>query len=312
MAAITRRLRAPYVDGVQLRWAKCVLGAHSLALAAQPLTAGLLPAADGTIRLALRVVVPTAAAVGGDLQRLPTRLSYAWALPWDNMWKETWWRLLLQGVPGAGGHDVAVDKACACGWHWQQEGRLPGPAAAAAVRAHVFWLCPVAVAVRGLLQANLPAGSQLQPRHLWLLAPPDRVHPGVWLVAALAALDALAGTRRFMATLQAEAAAQRAVQPAPRGRPARQLTLHAAWRLPPPAAAVAAAPPPPPVVLRGQRDALIRVIAGVQDFAAQGVVPRSWLRGRPVPQDHPFLAVVPGVGGAGTVLRVTLRPVAPP
>ena len=91
------------------------------------------------------------------------------------------------------------------------------------------------------LQANLPAGAQLEPRHLWLLVAPDAVHPGVWLVAALAALDALAGVRRFMAALQADAAvvAQRAVQPARRAPVARQLTLASVpWPAPGPGSCV--------------------------------------------------------------------------
>eukprot|EP00983_Pelagomonas_calceolata_P009079 294917-Pelagomonas_calceolata.AAC.1 len=49
---------------------------------------------------------------------LPSRIHRVWRLQWGNRWKETWWRLLLHGVPGAGGHGIAWARGseCVCGW----------------------------------------------------------------------------------------------------------------------------------------------------------------------------------------------------
>ena len=35
------------------------------------------------------------------------RVRQVWRLPWENNWKEVWWRLLQHGVVGAGGHRMA-------------------------------------------------------------------------------------------------------------------------------------------------------------------------------------------------------------
>ena len=80
---------------------------------------------------------------------------------------------------------------------------------AAQARAHVFWGCPVAEAVRAVLQRNLPAGSVLQPRHLWLLEPPADINAAVWAAVGMAALNAIhkAWSCMFRATPAAAAAA---------------------------------------------------------------------------------------------------------
>lgn len=294
VAALTRSLRVRATSDTRAAWLGCIVAVHRLGFAARPVSMRLALDAVGTVRLSVVVRAPTVATVLKDLGRLHVRLGYAWRLPWDNGWKEVWWRLLVNGVSGAGGHGAVVDRPCACGWHWRAAGWV-GADAAAAVRAHVFWECPVAVAVRGCLQRNLPPGVVLEPRHLWLLMPPAGVHPGVWLVAALSALSALADARRFMAALQVQALVpvQRAVQRAPQLPRGRQLTLQTAWRLPGAAPAVCAPlPVRPSVILRGQREALVRLHAAVKDFVAQGMVPEQWQRGWVVPPDHPFLGVV--------------------
>lgn len=162
----------------------------------------------------------------GEVQRaiagLRDRLPRVWKLGWDSRWKETFWRLLLGGVVGAGGHGIALKRQpCPCGW--QIPAHLEGADAAAAQRDHVFWHCQPARAVRALLQHNLPAGVQLQARHLWLLErPSEGIHAGVWAVVCMAALTAIARARACMWARHKAQQAQRAAGP-------RQRTLDELW-----------------------------------------------------------------------------------
>ena len=125
-------------------------------------------------------------------QSLPRRLQQAWRLRWDNKWKELWYRLLQQGVRGAGGHGwgMRLGTTCACGW--SQDQTAPSPARATQVREHVFWGCTSAQAIRRTLQHNLPTGVRLQAHHVWLLEPPaPSVQEEIWFAVALAALHAM-------------------------------------------------------------------------------------------------------------------------
>eukprot|EP00983_Pelagomonas_calceolata_P074167 1152441-Pelagomonas_calceolata.AAC.1 len=58
---------------------------------------------------------PQANHLTGDL---PGRIKEVWRLRWGNKWKEIRWRLLLHGVPGAGGHEFpwARGSECVCRW----------------------------------------------------------------------------------------------------------------------------------------------------------------------------------------------------
>ena len=59
-------------------------------------------------------------------------------------------------------------------------------------RAHVFWDCPVAQAVRSELQVSLGRGVDLQRHHVWLLDSPSPECSGkVWMVVGLASLTAM-------------------------------------------------------------------------------------------------------------------------
>ena len=119
-------------------------------------------------------------------------------------WKETAWRVQVNGVRAAGGHDIP--QPCQCGWH--PPPRPPALTKAArdeddrfralACKAHVFGGCPVAQAVFRILQAGLPPSlaPSLTPPDLWLLRlPPSQlphaVHEGVWSLVCALALHAM-------------------------------------------------------------------------------------------------------------------------
>ena len=111
-----------------------------------------------------------------------------WKLRWDNHFKEIYWRLPLDGLCTAARMHHA-DDYCLCG------AQQPG-------RAHHFWHCPVAQAVVQHVVQQLPAAWCTRPpnrptllmHHLWLMQPPPGprpIHPGVWQVVCLAALNAI-------------------------------------------------------------------------------------------------------------------------
>jgi hypothetical protein len=54
--------------------------------------------------------------VEAELLRLTACLKDLWAVPWDNWTKETLWRLIVNGVGGAGGHGIVCAGPCPCGW----------------------------------------------------------------------------------------------------------------------------------------------------------------------------------------------------
>jgi hypothetical protein len=128
------------------------------------------------------------------IRSLPT----VWKLPWENKYKEAFWRLAVNGVVGAGGHDICNRQQCCCGYCLTPEQIQAGDSTLN--RQHVFWDCPVALAVRQEVQRGTPPGVLYQPRHVWLLQPPSGVgiRPVVWRVVALAALEAMAYGRRCL------------------------------------------------------------------------------------------------------------------
>jgi hypothetical protein len=79
---------------------------------------------------------------------------------WDNERKEILWQLTVNGVCGAGGHDIALPGPCACGWARPSLG--PASCRARQWCLHHFWGCPVAAAVRKELCDTLgPARGSL-------------------------------------------------------------------------------------------------------------------------------------------------------
>jgi hypothetical protein len=122
-------------------------------------------------------------------------LKAVWRLQWANAYKEPLWRLAVNGVRGAGGHGIVMRAPCICGYvvpRAHTDGSIH--------RQHAFWECPVAAAVRELLQRGLGWGVQLQQWHVWLLQPPlgSAVRPVVWQVVATAAVYAMDRGRASM------------------------------------------------------------------------------------------------------------------
>ena len=125
-------------------------------------------------------------------QRPPCRINEVWRLRWGNKWKEIWWRLLLHGVSGAGGHGIpwARGSACVCGW--QAADSAACDVRALQQREHVFWSCPRAQAAVDVLAKNLPPETSVLPVHVWLLIPPcPNVNERVWWVACLCTLNSM-------------------------------------------------------------------------------------------------------------------------
>ena len=115
-----------------------------------------------------------------------------WKLRWGNKWKETWWRLLLHGVPGVGGHGIAWARGSACVRGWQAADAAPCDVRASQQREHVFWSCPRAQAAEDVLAKNLPPGISVLPMHVWLLVPPcPSVNERVWWVVCLCTLNSM-------------------------------------------------------------------------------------------------------------------------
>ena len=68
-----------------------------------------------------------------------------------------------------------------------------------------------------------------------------------------------------------------------------------------------AAPQPRSVVQCGERDAVVRVLAGVQDFVDVGFVPRPWRGAEGLGPVHPFLGVRSDVAGGDLVYSLVLN-----
>ena len=142
---------------------------------------------------------PAAAAV-----RLAACMRRLWHLGWGNHHKDTFWRLVVNGVPGAGGHDICPSNPCPCGWQLSQTDRNTAQArqrqGASSLRLHAFWHCPVAQAVLAELLKAIPAGLGLHTAHVWLMSSPCPllIVPAVWQVVCLAALSAMHHGRKVM------------------------------------------------------------------------------------------------------------------
>ena len=129
--------------------------------------------------------------------RLTAPMRILWKLPWENERKETFWRLAINGVPAAGGHDIAPTGPCPCGWHGPPSGE-DQPHRAMQQQIHVFWSCPIAAAVRESVSSALPPETQLPCSALWLLQAPSGIHNEVWSVACAAAVEAMNWGRRYL------------------------------------------------------------------------------------------------------------------
>ena len=188
-----------------------------------------------------------------------------WRLKWENLEKEVLWRLAVDGIAGANAY-VQPRFRCRC---------CPG-AAALDPRAHCFWDCPVALAVRhAIAAALLPATPVVSRASIWLCQPPQGVHIGVWRVVCLAALSAMEHGRRKLWGFGVDADQAAATIAA-----TRQHTLEDVWGMPAPAAA-------PCPIARASNRAVTDFWGRLTSFATLRLAPDSWLE--PVGTDHPFL-----------------------
>jgi hypothetical protein len=97
-------------------------------------------------------------------------------VPWENGYKEVFWRLAVNGVRAAGACQRCFSAPCPCG--------VVGSGAhgdCERLRQHAFWECAIAQAVRPQVQHGL-GGALLQQWHLWLVDPPPSViwSGGLW------------------------------------------------------------------------------------------------------------------------------------
>jgi hypothetical protein len=119
-----------------------------------------------------------------------------WKVPWENRHKEVLWRLAVNGVAAAGGHNICHRQPCPCGYQLTEQ-QVRGKQGVLH-RQHAFWDCPVAQAVRAQVQRGL-GQEVLQQWQLWLLQKPHAgVRPVVWRVVGLAALEAMEVGRRYL------------------------------------------------------------------------------------------------------------------
>lgn len=115
---------------------------------------------------------------------------------WENVHKEVLLRLAVNGVAGAGGHDIYMPGSCPCGHHFPPLSAAQCVAGSYRQRDHAFWDCPVAAAVRAQLAAGM-GGVAVSKQALWLMEPPaGGMVSAVWGVVCLAALSAIDHGRR--------------------------------------------------------------------------------------------------------------------
>jgi len=196
-----------------------------------------------------------------------------WQAAWDNVHKEPLWRLSVNGVPNAGGHDIVLNHPCPCGWAGPADvgGRLSDQERAFGWRSHHFWSCPVAVAVVEEIRRSLPPPGVVTCANLWLLRPPAGVQDGVWGVVATAAIAAINSGRKNLVRLHLGQ-----VNSIPPGQ-----TLITAY-LP-----TIAGTQPPTCLQRATHKAAAWFWALLQDFASlQTRMPEGW--GSTLPSAHPF------------------------
>ena len=204
------------------------------------------------------------------------------------------WRLVVNGVRGAGGHDLPPRgrghhgrALCSCGW----EGGAPDGAArerALAFRWHCFWDCPVAGAVVDEIRRALPAGVTVTCADVWLLRPPQDcgLHAGVWALVCMVAVEAMdRGRRLAWALLKKD-----------EGRRAGGQTLMTDF-LP-----LAAGVERPGVAVRAARKAGAWLWCLLQDFVNLQMLPDGW--GQGVDPEHAFVGVVGPIGSWTLKLNV--------
>jgi exonuclease III len=103
-------------------------------------------------------------------------LAALWALPAANKQKETFWRLVLDGLPTPERRHTANARCTVC------QAEIPG-------RLHQYWECPAVTPLIAALQQAV--GEPIARRNFWLAIPPAGVIDWVWQATCLAAASAL-------------------------------------------------------------------------------------------------------------------------
>lgn len=213
----------------------------------------------------------------------------AWQLPWENTHKETYWRVSTGGLAmyGDGRYSCAGQASdCLC---------CTGKAVS---RMHYFWECPLAKAVIAEMQKSLgPTAMPISRAQLWLLQAPPGVAKHVWMVAGLAALNAMNKARRYITAVCMPDIQQR--------RPAG--SQHSQQQ------ELAAAPPPAPLqhttlpvpqrhpqqasqsqLVLARLHAISRFRSELQDFTSLHAKkpPAAWTKLGALPANHPFIRIV--------------------
>ena len=171
--------------------------------------------------------LPPGYSTPGTLKALRTELTAVWKLPWEPRNKETLWRLINNGISGAGGHDNPSHRPCPCGWAPPKgTNHIERAAAADTWRSHAFWGCPVAQAVSGEVDKAFKLPEPTKRHHIWLLHPPPAtppIDPAVWRPVTVAALAAMEHGRKSMyAMREEEPTTPSQPQPQPQPQPQQQ------------------------------------------------------------------------------------------
>jgi hypothetical protein len=106
-------------------------------------------------------------------------------VPWENGYKEVFWRLAINGVRAASAYQRYFSAPCPCG--------VVGSGAQGdceQMRQHAFWECAIAQVVHTQVHRGL-GGALLQQWHLWLVDPPPAVCEMVSRVVVMAAFWAM-------------------------------------------------------------------------------------------------------------------------
>ena len=217
------------------------------------------------------------------LDQLAASMRILWKIPWENERKETFWRLTINGVPAAGGHDIAPSGPCPCGWQSPPQSE-DQPHRAMQLQIHTFWSCPVAAAVRASVSSALPPETQFPCSALWLLQAPPGLHSGAWSVVRAATVEAMDWGRRYLWALARDC------------EEAEELLDHTQTLITAffPAADPASTPPATAedqqatLVRRASHRAVAQLWCFLNDFVAQTDVPDGW---QAIAADHPFIGV---------------------
>lgn len=228
--------------------------------------------------------------------QLDRALRSAWSLQWENCFKETLWRMTVDGVRHPYNAVMAAHTPMPLTPTPQDTTADTAPQPAQRVymchcgtgmcgRAHHFHECPVAQGVYEAIQHNTPGQQPIGRSNIWLPhSPHPHVDDRVWLVVCLAALSAMETGRKRLASLHYQH--HHALPPSASQTlitdffaPLNQQTL----------------PPRMTPVEIARRHAVMQFWANLHNFAAKGVHGNSMRWVSNLNAAHPFLAYSNGI-----------------